>query len=99
MPTQRSDVGGSARTNWWQPLRCRSGDGSLHQFDDPLVLLLLVAIVISLGAWFSDGADEVPLEAVVIAAIVLLNAIIGFWQEARAIEAVEGARRHSPART
>ncbi|MGI9645540.1 MAG: cation-translocating P-type ATPase [Ilumatobacteraceae bacterium] len=72
---------------WW--LR------SARQFRDPLVLLLLVAIAISLVAWWFDGADEVPLEAVVIAAIVVLNAAIGYWQESKAIEAVAALRRLS----
>ncbi len=72
---------------WWVRLG--------RQFTDPLVLLLLVAIAISLVAWWSGGADETPLEAIVIAAIVVLNAGIGFWQEAKAIEAVAALRRLS----
>jgi magnesium-transporting ATPase (P-type) len=65
------------------------------QFTDPLVVLLLVAIVISLVAWWVDGANEAPLEAIVIAIIVALNAAIGFWQESRAIEAVAALKRLS----
>ncbi len=64
----------------------------LRQFRDPLVLLLLVAIAISIVAWVLDGADGFPLETVVIAAIVILNAVIGFWQEAKAIGAVVALR-------
>jgi len=64
-----------------------------RQFTDPLVLLLIVAIAISLAAWALDDAGEVPLEAVVIAAIVVLNAAIGYWQESKAIAAVEALRR------
>jgi Ca2+-transporting ATPase len=70
-----------------------------RQFTDPLVLLLLVAIAISLAAWAIDGADEFPLEAIVIAAIVVLNAVIGYWQESKAIEAVEALRRLTATRT
>ena len=76
---------------WWQRLG--------HQFTDPLVVLLLVAIVISLIAWWTEGADETPLEAVVIAAIVILNAGIGFWQESKAIKAVAALQRMSATRT
>ncbi len=43
----------------------------LDQFVDPLVALLLVAIVVSLLAWWYDGADETPIEALVIAAIAI----------------------------
>ncbi|RLE26157.1 MAG: cation-translocating P-type ATPase, partial [Actinobacteria bacterium] len=51
--------------------------------------LLLAAIVISLMAWAFDGAEEAPIEAIVIAVIVIANAIIGYWQEAKATKAVE----------
>ncbi len=65
----------------------------LRQFTDPLVLLLLVAIGISVAAWVLDGAGDVPLEALVIATIVVLNAAIGYWQESKAIRAVDALRR------
>jgi potassium/sodium efflux P-type ATPase len=64
-----------------------------RQFTDPLVLLLLAAIAISLLAWLSDGGGGAPLEAIVIAAIVVVNAVIGTWQEDRAIKAVAALRR------
>ena len=60
----------------------------LAQFRDPLVILLLVAIVISVAAWVVEGAAGVPVDAIVIAVIVLLNAAIGFVEEARAEDAV-----------
>lgn len=60
----------------------------LKQFADPLVYLLLVAIIISVAAWVLEGATGVPIDAVVILAIVLANAIIGFVQENRAADAV-----------
>ena len=66
-----------------------------RQFTDPLVILLLAAIVISIVAWWSDGADGTPLEALVIAAIVVLNAGIGFWQELQAVAAVDALRKMS----
>ncbi len=64
----------------------------LAQFRDPLVLLLLFAIVVSLLAWWFDGAEGTPIDAVVIAAIVVLNAALGFWQESKALDAVEALR-------
>jgi hypothetical protein len=69
---------------------------ALRQFADPLVLLLLVAIAISTAAWIADGVERVPAEPLVIAAIVVLNAAIGTWQEERAVEAVppSGASPH-----
>jgi P-type Ca2+ transporter type 2C len=65
----------------------------LFQFRDPLVLLLLAAIAISLGVWALEGAAGVPFEAVAIAAIVALNAVLGYTQEERAEQAVAALRR------
>jgi len=58
------------------------------QFRDPLVYLLLVAIVISGVAWVAEGAEAMPVEAIVIAAIVVAKAVLGFVQQARAEDAV-----------
>ena len=63
------------------------------QFRDPLVLLLLAAIVISVGVWALEGARGVPFETVAIAAIVALNALLGYSQEERAEQAVAALRR------
>jgi len=64
----------------------------IAQFDDPLVLLLLGAIVVSALAWWVDGADSTPVEVIVIVLIVLANAVVGVWQEGRAIDAVAALR-------
>ena len=45
----------------------------LAQLRDPLVYLLLVAVVISLVAWASEGAHGWPIDAIVIAADPLLT--------------------------
>ena len=42
----------------------------------------------SLVAWIIEGAEEVPFEVVVIVVIILLNAVLGYVQEARAEQAV-----------
>ncbi|HEX6301369.1 MAG TPA: cation-translocating P-type ATPase [Acidimicrobiia bacterium] len=58
-----------------------------RQFTDVLVLILIVAALISgvlLGDW---------LEALVIVAIVMVNAAIGFVQEAKAADAAAGLRQ------
>ena len=60
----------------------------LAQFQDPLVYLLLVAIVISLVAWIAEGADGAPVDVIVIAIIVIANAALGFAQERSAANAV-----------
>lgn len=60
----------------------------LGQFNDPLVYLLLAAIVISTIAWVLEGAEGVPVDAIVILVVVTLNAVLGFVQENKAADAV-----------
>ncbi|MFK5583290.1 cation-translocating P-type ATPase [Serinicoccus sp. LYQ131] len=65
----------------------------LAQFQDPLIYLLLAAIVVSGGAWWVEGAAGWPIDAVVIAVIVVLNAVLGYSQEAKAERAVAALQR------
>jgi len=65
----------------------------LSGFQDPLIYLLLVAVVVSIAAWLAQGARGWPVDAVVIAAILVLNAVLGFVQEARAASAVSALER------
>ena len=67
----------------------------VEQFRDPLSYLLFAAIVVSLAAWAVEGAAGVPFDAVVIAVIVVLNAVLGYVQQARAEHAVEALQRMS----
>ena len=75
----------TAATPWWRRL--------LAQFRDPLVLLLLAAIAVSLAAWMAEGRVGWPVDAVVIAVVVVLNAVLGFVQEAKAENAVAALAR------
>lgn len=70
----------------------------LAQFKDPLVYLLLAATGISLIAWFiekanvapgTEGGEILPFDAIVIVLILIVNAVLGYIQEAKAEEAVE----------
>ena len=65
----------------------------LAQFADPLIYLLLAAIVVSLVAWWLEGAGGVPVEALVIGAIVAANGILGYAQERSAERAVAALAR------
>lgn len=69
-------------TPWWKRL--------LEQFENFLVIILLVATVISVVEWLLQDPREsaLPYEAIVILAIVILNAMLGFIQEARAEKSV-----------
>jgi P-type Ca2+ transporter type 2C len=69
----------------------------LAQFQDPLVALLLMAIVIALAAWWVEGRKGWPVDAMVITAVVLLNAALGHLQEAKAENAVAALGRMTQA--
>lgn len=51
------------------------------QFQDVLVVLLLVATAISGALWAYEPDTALPFEAIAILAVVLLNAVMGFVQE------------------
>jgi Ca2+-transporting ATPase len=56
----------------------------LAQFQDILVILLIIAALISAVVWAIEQTETLPYESLVILAIVLLNAILGFVVEGRA---------------
>jgi len=66
---------------------------ALAQLQDPLVTLLGAAAAVALAAWWFEGrghqgAAGWPLDAIVITAVVVLNAVLGLLQEAKAAQAV-----------
>ncbi|MFZ0323384.1 MAG: cation-translocating P-type ATPase [Actinomycetes bacterium] len=66
-----------------------------RQFQDPLIYLLLGAVVVSLAAWQVEGTTGPPFDALVIASILVVNAVLGYVQEARAADAVAALKRRT----
>ena len=69
----------------------------LAQFQDVLVILLIIAALISAGLWLLERDSALPYEALAILAVVLLNALMGYIQQSRAEQAVAALRRMSAA--
>ena len=73
----------------------------LAQLRDPLVVLLLVAAAVALAAWFVEGRGREergwPMDATVIAIVVVLNAMLGWAQETKARSAVAALARMTQA--
>lgn len=72
----------------------------ISQFDDLLVRILLLAAIISFILTFLDIKSERNIadyiEPIVILVILILNAIVGVWQEANAERALDALKQLQP---
>ena len=85
----RNELAAEAPVSTWRKL--------LAQFQDVLVVLLLVATAISAGLWLYERDAALPYEAIAISAVILLNAVMGYIQESRAESAVAALRQMAAA--
>lgn len=71
----------------------------LAQFADAMVAILIVAACLSAYMAYKDGGFEGWIDVIVILAIVILNAILGVYQEGKADEALAALKKMSSPKT
>ena len=69
----------------------------LRQFRSPLVALLVLAVFVDIAVWLHDGGHGAPVEAIIIAIVLALNAslaVLQEWRSEAALHASRNSRRH-----
>jgi P-type Ca2+ transporter type 2C len=80
----RNELAAEARVSEWRKF--------FTQFTDVLVIVLIIAGSVSAGVWLYGRESALPYEAMAILAIVVLNALMGYFQQARAERALAALR-------
>ena len=70
----------------------------IKQFKDFMIIILIIASIVSAGmAWYEGSNDYI--DSIIIIAIVILNAIMGVLQEAKAEKSIESLKKLTPQMT
>jgi len=75
----------------------------LKQLAEPMTIILIVAALISAGVEIYNGVSsghwEFPADVIIIMAVVIINAVLGVFQESKAEKAIEALQEMSKAQS
>ena len=67
----------------------------IKQFNDFMIIILIIASIVSAGISYIQGENDY-IDSIIIIAIVILNAIMGVVQEAKAEKSIEALKEMTP---
>ena len=67
----------------------------IKQFNDFMIIVLIIASIVSAGISYMQGENDY-IDSIIIIAIVILNAIMGVVQEAKAEKSIEALKQMTP---
>ena len=67
----------------------------IKQFNDFMIIILIIASIVSAGISYIQGENDY-IDSIIIIAIVVLNAILGVVQEAKAEKSIEALKQMTP---
>ena len=70
----------------------------IKQFKDFMIIILIIASIVSAGMSWYEGSNDY-IDSIIIIAIVILNAIMGVLQEAKAEKSIESLKKMTPKKT
>ena len=70
----------------------------IKQFKDFMIIILIIASIVSAGMSWYEGSNDY-IDSIIIIAIVILNAIMGVLQEAKAEKSIESLKKMTPQKT